>query len=183
LTDGLGFPTTANIGDGHIVSVEGQVSVRPTDQLTFDGAFIVSHGRLDSPSPLVQNFLTASRQEAPLLLLSVPNVANFNGRMSVAYRRPAGNNGTLVIAASTRYVGKSRLGIGPVLGAEQGGYLQSNFGLKWERARSDIFLNVTNLFGTVGNRYALGTPFALPDGDEYTPLRPRTIMIGFSFGL
>ncbi len=183
LTDGLGFPTTANIGNGYIVSVEGQISVRPTDRLTFDGAFIFSHSRLDSPSAATRSFLASSGPQTAGGMLSVPNVANFSGRAGVNYRHSFYNDGYLVFAASSRYVGKSRLGIGPVLGAEQGGYFQTNVGLKWERRQSDFFLNISNLFNVVGNRYALGTPFALPDGDEFTPLRPRTIMVGFNFGL
>jgi outer membrane receptor protein involved in Fe transport len=183
LTDGQGFPTTANIGDGHIVSVQGQLSVRPTEALTFDGAFIFSHSRLDSPSPAARSFLTFAAQKSPSILLTVPNVANFSGRAALTYRYPVTDSSELVLAASARYVGESRLGIGPVLGTQQGGYLVSNVGVKWERAQSDFFLNISNLFDATGNRYALGTPFALPDGDDYTPLRPRTVMIGFSFSL
>jgi iron complex outermembrane recepter protein len=183
LTDGQGFPTTANIGNGYIVSVEGQVSVRPTDRFTFDGAFIFSHSRLDSPSAVTRYFLATSRPQTAGQMLSVPNVATFSSRATVHYRQPLYDDGYLVFAASSRYVGKSRLGIGPVLGAEQGGYFQTNVGLKWERSQSDFFLNISNVFNAVGNRYALGTPFALPDGDEYTPLRPRTVMVGFNFGL
>ena len=182
LTDGQGFPTTANIGNGYIVSVEGQISVRPTGRLTFDGAFIFSHSRLDSPSAAARNFLASSGPQMAGGMLSVPNVANFSARAAFNYRQPF-YDGYLVFAASSRYVGKSRLGIGPVLGAEQGGYFQTNVGLKWERSQSDFFLNISNLFNAVGNRYALGTPFALPDGDEFTPLRPRTVMVGFNFGL
>jgi iron complex outermembrane recepter protein len=101
----------------------------------------------------------------------------------VTFRQSVADGSDIVLAASTRYVGKSRLGLGPLRGTEQGGYLQSNFGIKWERRQSDLFVNVTNLFDAIGNRYALGTPFALPDGDEYTPLRPRTVMIGFNLAL
>lgn len=183
LTDGQGFPTTANIGDGHIVSVQGQLALRPATGLTLDGAFIFSHSRLDSPSPAARSFLTLVAAGSPTVLLTVPNVANLSGRAAVSYRRGISFDSDLVIAASARYVGKSRLGIGPVLETQQGGYFVSSFGLKWERARSDIFLNVSNIFDAAGNRFALGTPFALPDGDAYTPLRPRTIMVGFNFNL
>jgi iron complex outermembrane recepter protein len=183
LTDGQGFPTTANIGDGHILSVQGQIAVQPVAGLTLDGAFIFSHSQLDSPSRVAQSFLTLASQASPSVLLTVPNVANVSGRAALNYRYALASDSDLVIAASARYVGKSRLGIGPVLGTEQGGYLVSSFGLKWEGARSDIFLNVGNIFDAEGNRFALGTPFALPDGDAYTPLRPRTVMIGVNFGL
>jgi hypothetical protein len=36
---------------------------------------------------------------------------------------------------------------------------------------------VSNLFDAVGNRFALGTPFAVGN-NQITPLRPRTIRIG-----
>ena len=183
LTDGQGFPTTANIGDGHIVSVQGQLAVRPLSGLTLDAAIIFSHSRLNSPSPAAQSFLTMAAERSPAILLTVPNVANISGRASLNYRVATPGDRDLVVAASARYVGKSRLGIGPALGTRQGGYFVSNLGLKWEGAHSDIFLNISNLFDTVGNRFALGTPFALPDGDAYTPLRPRTVMIGFNFSL
>lgn len=183
LTDGQGFPTTANIGDGHILSVQGQLAVRPMAGLTVDGAFIFSRSRLDSPSPATQSFVTLAAANSPAILLTVPNVANFSGRAALSYRYAITDDNDFIIAASARYVGKSRLGIGPVLGTQQGGYLVSNLGLKWEGARSDIFLNVSNIFDAAGNRFALGTPFALPDGDAYTPLRPRTLLIGFNFGL
>ena len=183
MTDGQGFPTTANIGNGHILSVQGQLAVRPVAGLTLNGAFIFSHSQLNSPSPVAQNFVILAAQASPSVLLTVPNVANVSGRAALSYRYALASDSNLVIAASVRYVGKSRLGIGPVMGTQQGGYLVSDFGLKWENEYSDIFLKVSNIFDAEGNRFALGTPFALPDGDAYTPLRPRTIMIGFNFGL
>ena len=157
--------------------------MRPTKRLSFDAAFIFSHSRLDSPSPLARAYLAVSAQQVAAIALTVPNVARFGSRASVTYRHPVSANSDLIIVATTRYVGKSRLGIGPVLGAEQGGYLNSSLGLKWQSERVDFFVNMSNVFNVVGNRYALGTPFELPDGDEYTPSRPRSVMIGFKLGL
>ena len=169
LTDGQGFPTTANIGDGHIVSVQGQLAVRPTAGLTFDGALIFSHSRLHSPSPALRNFLTLAAENSPAVLLTVPNVANLSGRAALSYRYAVADDSHLVIAASARYVGKSRLGVGPVLGTQQGGYLVSNFGLKWERARSDIFLNVaiSSTRRAIALRSERRSPYPMA-----TPIRP-----------
>ena len=41
-------------------------------------------------------------------------------------------------------------------------------------------LSITNLADAKGNRFALGTPFAVVRAQE-TPLRPRTIRIGVDF--
>jgi len=40
-----------------------------------------------------------------------------------------------------------------------------------------VSIGISNLFDTIGNRFALGTPFAV-NNDQITPLRPRTIRIG-----
>ena len=40
-----------------------------------------------------------------------------------------------------------------------------------------LTLGLTNLTDEEGNRFALGTPFAI-GRDQVTPLRPRTIRIG-----
>ena len=46
------------------------------------------------------------------------------------------------------------------------------------RGGSGFTLGVTNLFDAVGNRFALGTPFEV-GRDQITPLRPRTVRLGF----
>ena len=40
-------------------------------------------------------------------------------------------------------------------------------------------LTATNLADTVGNRFALGTPFLMNRVDQITPMRPRTVRLGF----
>jgi len=70
------------------------------------------------------------------------------------------------------------LGIGPVLGVPQGNYLDTSLGLRLSRERYGFFLNATNLLDTIGNRFALGSPFTLPYIGQITPLRPRTIRLG-----
>ena len=45
VTDRIGLPTTANIGDGRIYTVEGRIVLRPHSALTLDGSFIVLRDR------------------------------------------------------------------------------------------------------------------------------------------
>jgi outer membrane receptor protein involved in Fe transport len=45
------------------------------------------------------------------------------------------------------------------------------------RENLGLTLGLTNLTDEEGNRFALGTPFAV-GRDQVTPLRPRTIRIG-----
>ena len=76
------------------------------------------------------------------------------------------------------YIGKSRLGIGPELGELQGDYLDSGVIIRFGRENAGLTLTITNLAGSEGNRFALGTPFAT-GREQITPLQPRTIRIGF----
>jgi hypothetical protein len=95
----------------------------------------------------------------------------------VHYNTDLRNGWDLTAEAWTRYVGKSRLGAGPVLGGEQGNYVETNARLRLLTPDLALSIGVSNLFDAVGNRFALGTPFAVGN-NQITPLRPRTIRIG-----
>jgi hypothetical protein len=71
------------------------------------------------------------------------------------------------------------LGVGPVLGEEQGEYLDISLGARLDRGRHAFSLTVTNLLDEVGNRFAVGSPFTLVEQRQITPLRPRTVRIGW----
>jgi outer membrane receptor protein involved in Fe transport len=91
-----------------------------------------------------------------------------------------GDDMRLHLSASARYVGKSRLGVGPILGREQGDYVDTAVSAAITRGPVELSLSLTNLFDSDGNRFSLGTPFDLST-DYYTPLRPRTVRIGLDF--
>ncbi len=168
--DATGLPSTANIGDGRIWTASLSGNWMPTPGLRFDLGFTYNDSRVDEPS-----------QQALLAALSrmsrVPNVARYAGRIGVDYCRSLGDTLGLRINGWARYVGRSRLGIGPVLGEAQGDYLDTAMTVRIGRPDWGVTLSATNLSDEVGNRFALGTPFAIPRG-QITPLRPRTIRIG-----
>ncbi|MEC3949718.1 TonB-dependent receptor [Sphingobium sp. HWE2-09] len=174
VTDRIGLPTTANIGDGRIYTVEGRVVARPTQQLTLDGSVIYNDSRLSQPTDFVRALSYEGRS------LSLPNVANLGARMAFDYATPLGNAMRLRLSGSARYVGKSRLGVGPILGQTQGDYVDTSLSAGLTRGPGQYSLALTNLFDSNGNRFSLGTPFDLRT-DYYTPLRPRTIRIGIDF--
>jgi len=174
VTDRIGLPTTANIGDGRIYTVEGRIVVRPTPALTLDGSFIYNDSRLSQPA----QFLRALSYEGQSL--SLPNVANLGGRLAFDYRAPLANDLDLHLSSAARYVGKSRLGVGPILGQTQGDYVDTSLTASVTRGPVQYSLSLTNLLDSNGNRFSLGTPFDLRS-DYYTPLRPRTVRIGMDF--
>jgi outer membrane receptor protein involved in Fe transport len=171
VTDRIGLPTTANIGDGRIYTLEGRVAVRPTRSLTLDGSIIYNDSRLSRPTSFVR-MLSFDGQS-----LTLPNVANLGGRIAFDYRAPLGDAINVHLNGSARYVGKSRLGVGPILGRTQGDYVDTALSASVTRGPVQLSLTLSNLFDAAGNRFSLGTPFDLR-GDYVTPLRPRTVRLG-----
>jgi outer membrane receptor protein involved in Fe transport len=174
VTDRIGLPTTANIGDGRIYTIEGRVVLRPMPKITLDASMIYNDSRLDQPAQFLRMLSYDGRR------LSLPNVADLSGRLAVDYRTPVSDLLSLHLSASARYVGKSRLGVGPILGRTQGDYVDTAFSASLTRGPMQWSLSLSNLFDSNGNRFSLGTPFDL-HSDYYTPLRPRTVRIGLDF--
>lgn len=174
LTDRRGLPTTANIGDGRIYTFEGRVVLSPMRGLKFDAAAIYNDSVLNQPADFVRMLSYEGRT------LSLPNVANFGARVAAEYRTMIGATDELRLSASGRYVGHSRLGVGPIFGQRQGGYVDTSLSASWGRGPFRATLTVTNFLDATGNRFALGTPFDLGD-DDYTPMRPRTVRAGIDF--
>jgi len=170
--DGYGLPSTDNIGDGRIYSASAAIGWRPVSGLGLDASVTYNDSRVTDPTPLYLMALARSPT------VRIPNVARFTGRAGANYRAPLSHDLDLRVDGWVRYVGASRLGIGPVLGENQGDYVDSAFTVRVGRPAFGVTLGVTNLTDEIGNRFSLGTPFAAGSGDQITPLRPRTIRIG-----
>ncbi len=167
--DGSGLPSTANIGNGRIWSASAAAAWRPVAGLTIDAGLTYNDSRVTEPS---QAYALAFAR-----MSQVPNIARFAGRLGLDYSRPLHGDLDLRVYGWARYVGRSRLGIGPVLGEEQGDYLDTALTMRVGRPTLGLTLGVTNLTDGTGNRFALGTPFQIGSG-QITPLRPRTLRLG-----
>ncbi len=167
--DATGLPSTANIGDGRIWTFSATGGWKPVAGLTLDAGFTYNDSRVTEPSANL--FVALARMS------QVPNIARYAGRLGADYRRDVGRDLELRVYGWARYVGRSRLGVGPVLGEEQGDYLDTALTARVGRASLGVTLGVTNLTDSVGNRFALGTPFQVGSG-QITPQRPRTVRIG-----
>ncbi|RXD02596.1 TonB-dependent receptor [Sphingomonas sp. UV9] len=167
--DATGLPSTANIGDGRIWTFSAAGGWKPVVGLTLDAGFTYNDSRVTEPSAAL--FVALARMS------QVPNIARYAGRLGADYRRDIGRDLELRVYGWARYVGRSRLGVGPVLGEEQGDYLDTALTVRVGRPSLGVTLGVTNLTDSVGNRFALGTPFQVGSG-QITPQRPRTLRIG-----
>ena len=190
--DGRGFPSTANIGDGRIWTISGSATWRPIKGLTLETGLALNDSKVVNPSPFFLSFVIPGPTPQPgsAVIVNpvaavavgygrVPNIANVVARGSVKYEFALSDTAQLSLSGSARYTGKSRLGVGPILGAQQGDYLDTRVSARLSLPRFAVTLGVTNLTDEVGNRFALGTPFAALGDQQITPLRPRTIRLGF----
>lgn len=166
--DATGLPTTANIGDGRIYSIAANAGWRPFAGLGIDAAIIYNDSKVSDPAPAI----TLGR------LSQLPNVAEWSARGGVDYRAILTDDLDLRVGANLRYVGRSRLGVGPILGEAQGDYVDTALSVRIGRPDLGVTLTLTNLADAVGNRFALGTPFLINRIDQITPLRPRTVRLG-----
>jgi outer membrane receptor protein involved in Fe transport len=164
-----GFPTTANIGDGRIYSLDLRAGWRPLAGVHVEASGTFNDSLVTNPAPSI-----ILDPASPL-----PNVARYNGRLGVDYETAISDGVDLRLAAAARYVGRSRLGIGAIFGEPQGDWLDLTAGARLELQRHAITLGVTNLLDANGNRFALGSPFTLVEDPQVTPLRPRTVRLGW----
>lgn len=167
--DFSGFPCTTNIGDGRIYSIDARIGWRPLPGLALEAAGLFNDSLVTNPLP---NIILTPR--SPL-----PNVAKWNARVSAEYRHNLSDAALLRVGLAGRYVGESRLGIGPILGVDQGDWFDLSLNARLEFDRHAFTFGVTNLLDQVGNRFALGSPFTIVEQPQVTPLVPRTIRVGY----
>ena len=172
--DPSGLPVTDNIGDGRVWTFTVNGGLRVTPALRLEAGVAVNDGEITNPT---EAFITAIGP-ASERSMEIPNIARVIARGAVDWNTRLGGDWRLEANAYARYVGRSRLGIGPFLGDEQGEYLDSGLTLRFAHPRRAVSLSVTNLTDEVGNRFAFGAPIGT-GADQITPLRPRTIRLGF----
>jgi len=184
LIDGFGFPTTSNIGDGRVLSVGFSGAWRPVRGLELEAALYLNDSKVTSfvwvlqlPDTVFENAAIGSGSGAQANRL--PNVADASGRLGISYSLGLTQTVDMLVRGYARYVGKSTLGVGPILGQLQGDYVDSGVEVRVGDDRRSLSLSVTNLLDSRGNRFAFGSPFLLQNGNQITPLQPRSVRLGF----
>lgn len=172
LLDINGLPTTLNIGNGHIDGVQAAVNWRPNQELSFEGAAFVNRSRLDNPSAELMDL-----DNIPL-----PNIPRYGGRLSVRWARQLSAGLTFQTDAIIRYRSGSNVGTLPPLLLEQGEYAEADLAAMLRSESWQLTLDLTNVFNARKNSFAFGNPFTASLGDQITPLRPRSLRVGVSFG-
>jgi outer membrane receptor protein involved in Fe transport len=169
LIDARGLPFTTNLGDGRIYGFEFEASWRATPRLSFDASAFVDHSALSAPNP---PFAAADER-------ALPNIARAGARAAGHFRTALSPRLTLALDGSVRYVGESHLGIGDPLDIDQGRFADGQIGARLDFGRFGLSLDVDNVADARGNRFSFGNPFSIATRRQTTPLRPRTVRIGF----
>jgi outer membrane receptor protein involved in Fe transport len=172
LLDNRGFPVTANIGNGHVFGIGADLSWRPIAALLIEGTLFVNRSRLDSPTIELIGLDRAA----------LPNVPRFGGRASVRYTRPLSPDLSLILDGTARYRSASSVGTVPPLLLEQGEYFEADMAAAIDAGKWKLSVDVTNVFDGKENSFAFGNPFTASLGTQETPLRPRTVRLGVTFG-
>ena len=170
--DDRGLPSTSNIGDGRVITFTANGGARLNSQLRLEAGIAWNSGKITRPDPL---FLAAATIQGASM--EIPNIARVVARGALDWRGQLNDRWDFRANLYARYVGHSRLGIGPRLGEVQGEYFDSGASLRLERGSDAWSLSVTNITDSQGNRFAFGALGS--DKEQITPLRPRTVRLGF----
>lgn len=159
---------TTHIGDGEILTVEAHAAWRLSPAWTLRGGVSLNQSRL-TRSAIGTITLKGAR---------LPNVPRVGLQASLRREWTFGSGFGVSLSVDLRYVGRSRIGAGPLLDTEQGDYLDDRILLRIGRAGHGFSIQVVNLTDSRQNRFALGTPYRIQEL-QTTPQPPRAVRLGF----
>lgn len=166
-TNGLVY--TSNIGHGFIYGLEGEVGWHPVAGWTLRASAFGNNSRLSDPSAGFEGSLAQT----------LPNVARGGVRGEARWNGKVNRRWPVNAGITVRYIGKSVLGVGLDQGVSQGGYTVAGADARVDMGRFAVSLTADNIGNIRANTFSFGNPFGLAQGNQITPLRPRTIRLGF----
>ncbi|AJA08534.1 hypothetical protein SKP52_08075 [Sphingopyxis fribergensis] len=172
IIDHAGYLTAANIGDARTLTIETNAQLRLSECLTLNGAVTMNRAIVNAAEP--SHIIVAEGR--------LPNIPDMNARLAVQYDSPSSAKNPYRLSATLRHTGRSRLGIGPELGREQGGFSDVDLDASLKLGSAKLHLGVSNLFDAAGNRFALGSLAQPAESDLFVPQTPRRVSLGIRIG-
>ncbi|MFD1788330.1 TonB-dependent receptor [Sphingomonas floccifaciens] len=166
-----GLPYTDNLGDARIQTLEGTLDWIPLTGFQVQGAFLLTDTLVSGP---VADLSSPDNRR-------LPNTPPFAAHAAVSYRWKSAAMAPYVQATGD-YVGRSVLGTGDLFDISQGDYAVLGMAAGVRVAGVDVSLTLDNLANAHANRFAFGNPFSFALRDQQTPLRPRSVRLGVSYG-
>lgn len=165
-----GIVARRNAGDAHIYGLEATLHWMPMAAWSFELGFTAQHARLTRPAEGLD--LDGTEGEDRRL----PTVPDFSGHISGRYEFAMGSWETS-LSARANYAGPSRLSFDPGLDRAMGDYMTVSAALSAQRDGWSVSLLADNLGNVRGDTFAFGNPFSVRTEQQYTPLKPRSIML------
>ncbi len=168
LIDIDGLPYVANIGSGRVQNIAVSLAWHPIDALSLEAAGFIASSSLSDPAPGYDNIDDRD----------LPNIADQGWRVAARYSHDL-DWATLSIDSALRYVGHSKLAVIAPFALSQGRYYDLTAGARLDFGRWGVSVDIDNALNDRGNTFAFGNPFTVAVGLQQTPMRPRSLRIGF----
>jgi outer membrane receptor protein involved in Fe transport len=164
LSDGL--VSTRNAGRGTIFG--GEVT---TEWIMGNGFTLSAGGSAQSAR------LTRASDGVELEDRRLPVAPSLAGRIALAKSFTMSNDWRGQAAIQANYIGKARLSFDDDLDRNMGNYAVASAHAELSRDAWTLGAHMDNLFDVRGDSFAFGNPFSIRAVPQYTPLRPRTLML------
>jgi len=171
ILDGIGVPAVANIGNGHVATVDATLDLRIVPEVVLHAAGFLARSRLH-PSGV----LLGGDNDTVL-----PNVAGNGASIALDYAHRDLEGRAWRGGLRVQHVGPSILGVGSLVSGKQGNYMTVALEAGLTVHRIAFTLDITNLLDSRAPAFDVGTPFASFLQHDVTPLRPRTARLGMHY--
>jgi outer membrane receptor for monomeric catechols len=164
-----GLVGTRNAGNGRNFGIEASASWLADRRWRFEASVTLQHARLHR-----------AEDEQPEDS-RLPVVPDLRLRGSVL-RTIALADWELDLGAEVNYTGAARLSFEEALDRRTPGYASIDSHISLRRAGLELGLHAANLFNSHADTFAFGNPFSIRSSTQHTPLRPRAVTLGITYG-
>ncbi|UIJ47221.1 TonB-dependent receptor [Sphingomonas cannabina] len=160
-----GLVSTRNAGRASIFGFEASLDWQPGEGIRIAAGGAVQHARL-----------TRAPDGTELDDRRVPVVPALTGRLSVAKTISLSAwHGQAAVQAN--YIGNARLSFDSDLDRPMGNYTDLSAHAELSRGAWTIGARLNNLLDIQGDSFAFGNPFSIRKRQQFTPVRPRTVIL------
>lgn len=160
---------TVTAGDARIIGLEASLDV------PLQSAWHLEAGGDFSSALLTRNALGIRLEDRRL-----PVVPRYTLRGALRYRTTLGS-AEASARLGLRYAGPARMSFDPLLDRKMGDVLDTTLELHLTRGPWDFALDASNLLDGRADTFAYGNPYRYVTMDQFTPQRPRTLMLTASY--
>ena len=162
-----GLVATHNVGNGRIVGIENTLRWDVRRSTVIEAGFTIQRARLTKAT-----VGTVVAGDARL-----PVVPDMSGRLGISQQIVLGNwEGHARLRVN--YLGSSRLSFDQGLDRHMGNYATADISVALSKGGWTVSGRIENLFNARADSFAFGNAFSIRSAPQFTPLKPRTFIIG-----